>query len=90
MTPFAFEILTPARRVFEGAVEMLVAPADDGLIGVLAHHEPMLVRLKAGPLRVAQGGKTVEFRAGPGLLDITEKGACALVESAEAIQSDGG
>ena len=90
MTPFAFEIVTPARRVFDGAVEMLVAAASDGLFGVLAHHEPMLVRLKAGPLHVTQSGKNLVFQAGPGLLDITSKGVCALVESVEAVQSAGG
>ena len=90
MTPFAFEIITPEKRVFGGEVEMLIAAADDGLMGVLAHHEPMLVKLKAGPIRVDQGGKRLEFRAGAGLLDITAKGACALVESAARVQSADG
>lgn len=90
MKPFDFEIITPAKRVFEGAVEMLIASADDGMLGVLAHHEAMLVLLKAGPLRVTQAGKKLIFSAGPGLLNISSKGVCALVESLELTQPEGG
>ena len=48
-------VVTPAKVVFEGTVRSIIAPAWDGLAGVLPGHAPYLTLLGEGPLEVDTG-----------------------------------
>jgi F-type H+-transporting ATPase subunit epsilon len=54
--PLEVHIVTPEREVWTGAAEMLIARGVDGELGILAGHQPMLVQLAIGPLRVHREG----------------------------------
>ena len=45
------EIVSQDRTVFEGDVDIVVAPAFDGEMGILPHHSPVLTVLKTGVLK---------------------------------------
>ena len=49
---FDLSLVTPEGPAFEGEVEMLIVPGQDGEIGVLARHAPLVATLKAGGTRV--------------------------------------
>ena len=49
---FRLEIVTPEKIVFSEDVVSLVAPAENGYLGVLAGHAPLLCTLKPGEIRI--------------------------------------
>jgi F-type H+-transporting ATPase subunit epsilon len=81
---FDVSLVTPEGAAFEGEVEMLVVPGDDGEIGVLARHAPLVAMLKAGSTRVwvRRDGDVREFATGPGFFKVEQDRALALVDDA--------
>ena len=57
--PLEVHIVTPERELWTGAAEMLIARGIEGELGILGGHEPMLVQLAIGPLRVHREGGEV-------------------------------
>jgi len=49
-------VISPIEVGFDGDAESLVAPAYDGLVGILPGHAPMTVLLGSGDLRVRAAG----------------------------------
>ena len=52
MDAFPLEIVTPDAVPFSQSVVFLDVPAARGRLTILAHHEPILVLLKAGMVRI--------------------------------------
>ena len=59
-------VISPERAVFAGDADAVVAPAFDGLVGILPHHAPFMTLLGQGTLTVRQGtvAHTVTVRGG--------------------------
>jgi len=54
--PLRLEIVSPERMVYNDDVDMVIAPATDGYVGILPHHAPLLTTLGPGEFRVKKGG----------------------------------
>ena len=64
-------VVTPAAVVFQGPVRSLVAPAWDGLAGVLPGHAPYLTALGDGPLKVEpESGERRAFNLSGGVMKV--------------------
>ncbi len=76
-------LVSPERVVFEGEARGVVAPAWDGLVGILRGHAPMITLLGAGRI-VVQTGKDQEraFHVAGGLLKVESDQITALTEYA--------
>jgi len=62
-TTFPVEVLTPEGEVFSEEVEMLSTRTSVGSIGILAHHEPVLMMLEPTELRLYrsdEGGPAIK------------------------------
>ena len=71
MNTYTLTVVTPAGTVFDGAVESLVAPGEEGMLGVLSHHAPMVAGLKPGVLTVTpEAGTALYFVIGVGVLEV--------------------
>jgi F-type H+-transporting ATPase subunit epsilon len=69
--PLEVHIVTPEREIWTGAAEMLIARGVDGELGILAGHQPMLVELAIGPLRVhREGGELLAAVVDGGFLHV--------------------
>ena len=81
---FDLSLVTPDGPAFEGEVEMLIVPGQDGDIGVLARHAPLVATLKAGGTRVhiRRDEEVREFATGPGFFKVEQDRALALVDDA--------
>jgi F-type H+-transporting ATPase subunit epsilon len=81
---FDLSLVTPDGAAFEGEVEMLIVPGQDGEIGVLARHAPLVATLKAGGTRVhiRRDEEVREFATGPGFFKVEQDRALALVDDA--------
>jgi len=79
------EIVTPERIVYTNEVEMVVAPALDGELGILPLHAPMVAALKAGEVRVKYDTDQVEwFAISGGYLQVHEDKVVILANDAVA------
>jgi F-type H+-transporting ATPase subunit epsilon len=78
------EIVTQERIVYADDVDMVVAPATEGIIGVLPHHSPLLTTLQHGELLIRKGGKEEVFAIGGGILEITPTKVTILADAAES------
>ncbi|MEM7663328.1 MAG: ATP synthase F1 subunit epsilon [Pseudomonadota bacterium] len=78
-----FSLVSPAREVFAGEVDHVIAPGTDGEFGVLPNHAPFMSTLKNGVVRVLEG-ETVSMRVfvRGGFADVTSEGLTILAEEA--------
>jgi F-type H+-transporting ATPase subunit epsilon len=69
--PLEVHVVTPEREVWVGPAEMLIARGIDGDVGILSGHQPLLVQLAIGPLRVMlDGGEKVTAVVDGGFLHV--------------------
>lgn len=78
-----FSLVSPAREVFSGAVDHVIAPGTEGDFGVLPNHAPFMSTLKNGIVRVLDG-ENVAMRVfvRGGFADVTPEGLTILAEEA--------
>ena len=88
MASFQLELVSPEKLLLSRAVEMVVFPAAEGEMGVLAGHAPMIVALRGGVISVREGGKVTEqlFVAG-GFAEVASDRVTILAEEATPLSS---
>jgi F-type H+-transporting ATPase subunit epsilon len=82
---FPVEVLTPDGEVFSEEVEMISTRTSVGLIGILAHHAPVLAMLDPTELRLYRSDSDiVRFAQSEGYLQVADNRALLLVEEVQA------
>ena len=81
--PIRVEIVSQDRSVFEGDVDIVVAPGTDGEMGILPHHAPLLTTLQPGILRVRYQGHEEAFAISGGVMEVQPALVTVLADSAE-------
>lgn len=79
-------VIAPDRVGWEGRAESVVAPAHDGMVGILRGHAPMTVLLGEGELRVRPAGAGDEvkrFHVARGFLQVVDDEVSVLAEEVE-------
>lgn len=81
-----FSLVSPAKELFSGEVDHVIAPGSDGEFGVLVNHAPLMTTLRNGVVRVLEGD-TVKMRifVRGGFADITSAGLTILAEEARML-----
>ena len=78
-----FSLVSPARELFAGEVDHVIAPGTDGDFGVLPKHAPFMSTLKNGVVRVLTGDVvTMRVFVRGGFADVTPEGLTILAEEA--------
>ena len=83
MATLTFELVSPERVLFSGAVDAVVLPASEGDMTVLPGHAPMMTALKTGFLVITDkpgNGRRVLVRGG--FADVNQNGLTVLAERA--------
>lgn len=85
---FHLSIVTAEGTLYTGDIEMLVAPAVDGEIGILTNHHPLVTKLGPGAMRVVKADKSeqIVFVNG-GYLEVINNRATILADAAENIEA---
>jgi F-type H+-transporting ATPase subunit epsilon len=65
-------VISPEQAVFDGDAESVVAPAYDGLVGILPRHAPFMTLLGKGILKVRSGGAENRFQVAGGFLQVAK------------------
>jgi F-type H+-transporting ATPase subunit epsilon len=79
---FLLEIITPQRQAFAEQVDMVVVPTTNGVVGVLAHHEPLFSSLTEGEIKISSSGKEFFLAIGGGFMEIAHDKVSILVSRA--------
>jgi len=81
--PVDLEIVSPERLLLSRPVDMVVIPASEGEMGVMAQHAPMIVLLRGGTVRLYQGGQVTDrlFVSG-GFAEVTPTRVTVLANEA--------
>jgi F-type H+-transporting ATPase subunit epsilon len=76
-------VISPERALFNGEADAVVAPAFDGLVGILPRHAPFLTLLGDGVLRVRHSGATSVFHVAGGFLQVVAGTVRVVADRAE-------
>lgn len=82
---FYVDILAPDKKVYEGEVASLIAPAELGYLGILANHAPIITTLAPGKImfRDPSGNQTTIYSKGKGFLEVFKNNAILLLDSVQ-------
>ena len=81
--PLRLEVITPEGVVYTDDVDMVIAPASEGYVGILPHHAPLLTTLGPGEFRVKKGGVEQVLAVFGGFMDVRGDRVVVLTEDAE-------
>lgn len=76
-------LIAPDRSLFDGDATSVVAPAYDGLVGILPGHAPFLTLLGTGSLTIAQGASSSRFTVDGGFLQVVGDTVRVVAEHAD-------
>ncbi len=83
--PLRCEIATQDKLLFEGQVDMVVAPGSEGEMGILPNHAPLLTTLGFGVLRVRQGAVEQAFTIAGGFMEVQPEVVTVLADVGENV-----
>ncbi len=86
MKTLKVSVVTPDGPVYESDVEMVVARAQSGELGVLPGHIPMVAPLQIGGVRMKKDGKTEQVAVNGGFLEVRPDKVTILAQTAEAAE----
>ena len=78
-----FQILTPEKSAFDGEVESISAPGEQGGFEILKDHAPILSSLVPGPVKLVSGGKPIFFHVAHGFLEFSHNKGVILTDAVE-------
>jgi F-type H+-transporting ATPase subunit epsilon len=52
MTPITLDLITPEKRVCQEPYDMVVLPGSEGEVGIMSQHQPFMLTLKEGDIRL--------------------------------------
>jgi F-type H+-transporting ATPase subunit epsilon len=80
----SIEVVTAERSVAsEADVDMVIAPASEGDVGILPRHAPLLATLRPGTLRIKKSGEETEMAVSGGFLQVNRDRILILADAAE-------
>jgi F-type H+-transporting ATPase subunit epsilon len=86
MATFHFDLVSPEKLAFSGAVDQVDIPGVEGDVGVLAGHAPVVAVIRPGILTVTAGSSHVKIIVLGGLAEVSEKGLTVLADVATSLE----
>jgi F-type H+-transporting ATPase subunit epsilon len=83
MATVKLDIVTPERVAYSEEIEMLVATAIDGNIGILPGHTPLVTGLIPNVLKVQDGEREVHISVSEGFMEVKPDEINVVVKTAE-------
>jgi F-type H+-transporting ATPase subunit epsilon len=86
MTTFSFELVSPERQLFSGAVTQVVVPGADGEFGIFAGHAPFVSSIRPGILTIYGEGQPKRLYVRGGFAEVSAGTLTVLAEQAVAVE----
>ncbi|MBU1662914.1 MAG: ATP synthase F1 subunit epsilon, partial [Chloroflexi bacterium] len=84
--PIRCEIVSQDQMVFEGDVDIVVAPGTVGEMGILPNHAPLLATLDFGVIKVRYQGREEDFTVAGGIIEVQPTIVTVLADAAENVR----
>lgn len=86
MATFQFDLVSPEKLLFSGAVDQVDVPGSDGDFGVLAGHAPLVATLRPGILVVYREGGALRVVVNGGFAEVSPAGLTVLADVAVPVE----
>lgn len=84
MNTFNLKVIASNKDFYEGKCEILVVPAMDGELAIMAHHQDMVLATKVGNIRFRDDkGNNYEAIVGIGFVHIANNRVTVLIDTIE-------
>ena len=83
MADLHLEIVTPEKKVFDDAVDVVTIPTASGEVGILPNHAPLISTLKPGILSYTTRGATEKMVIAGGFIEVNTNKVSILADVAE-------
>lgn len=83
MSTIKLEVVTAEKLLFSEDVTSVLAPGEDGQLGILPHHAPLMTILKPGELIVKRGSEELFLSVTGGFLEVRPQQIIVLADAAE-------
>ncbi|WP_019960212.1 F0F1 ATP synthase subunit epsilon [Woodsholea maritima] len=77
-----FDLVAPEKRLFQGEVDMVVAPGSEGDFTVLPDHAPFMSAIRSGAIEIHKDGAVEKTFIHGGFAEVTPEGLTILAEEA--------
>ena len=84
MATIRLEIVTPEKMIVREDVDEVVVPGEDGYLGVLPGHTPLLATLKGGDLWYRKGTEKTHVEIAGGFAEVLPDRVTILAEASAA------
>ncbi len=83
MSTLQVDIVSAEGQLHAGTATMVVAPAQEGDVGITPRHAPLLTRLRPGEIRITEeNGEEWHFYASGGVLEVQPHKVTVLADTA--------
>ncbi|MBZ0139982.1 MAG: F0F1 ATP synthase subunit epsilon [Pseudorhodoplanes sp.] len=86
MATFQFDLVSPEKLLFSGAVDQVDVPGAEGDFGVFAGHAPMVSMIRPGILTVKTGGSEQKIVVLGGFAEVSARGLTVLADIASSVE----
>lgn len=83
MATMQLDIVTPERKVYSEQVDMVIARAAEGEIGILPRHAPFISPLQVSAVKIKKDGEELFVAVSGGFLEVHDNRVTLLAETAE-------
>jgi F-type H+-transporting ATPase subunit epsilon len=83
--PIRCEIISQDRSVFQGDADMVLLPGEEGEMGILPNHAPLLTTLKFGVIKIRSRGQETFFTVAGGIAEVQPDIVTVLADAAENV-----
>ncbi len=86
MAKIRLDIVTAERLTYSEEVDMVIASAVEGQLGILPRHAPLMTMLVPGELRIKKGGQEESLSISGGFLEVRPDRVVILADAAERVE----
>ncbi|MFB1051540.1 F0F1 ATP synthase subunit epsilon [Paraliobacillus sp. JSM ZJ581] len=83
MKTLTVSVVTPDGPILEDTFEMVSCKSEDGELGILPNHIPLVAPLIISAVRLKRAGETIRVAIGGGFIEVNENKVTILAQSAE-------
>ncbi|MEK7280734.1 MAG: ATP synthase F1 subunit epsilon, partial [Chloroflexota bacterium] len=85
MAKIHLDIVTAERLTYSEEVDMVIASAEEGQLGILPRHAPLMTMLVPGELRIKKAGQEESLAISGGFLEVRPDRVVILADAAERV-----
>ncbi|NLM21043.1 MAG: F0F1 ATP synthase subunit epsilon [Peptococcaceae bacterium] len=83
---FNFKVVAPDGLVLDKDVEFVLVRSEEGDLGILAHHAPLIASLKIGVVSYQENGVRHKIAVGGGFMEVIDNRVTILANTAETAE----